>query len=113
PLYAGRRLHQVGTAGGANRVAHARPHVGQGQRQPRAAQLRYLCARDQTARRLNMPAASEVDVLIPVRNGARFLPTCLDSVFAQTLPARAVIVADDGSTDETAAVLAECAARRP
>jgi len=60
-----------------------------------------------------MPAAPEVDVLIPVRNGARFLRTCLDSVFAQTFAAHAVIVADDGSTDETAAILAEYVARRP
>jgi glycosyltransferase involved in cell wall biosynthesis len=60
-----------------------------------------------------MPAASDVDVLIPVRNGARFLPACLDSVFAQTFPPRAVIVADDGSTDETANILAAYAGRRP
>ena len=59
-----------------------------------------------------MPAPAEVDVLIPVRDGARFLRACLDSVFAQTLPAHAVIVADDGSTDETASILAEYAARR-
>lgn len=55
----------------------------------------------------------DVDVLIPVRNGARFLPVCLDSVFAQTLPARAVIVVDDGSMDETPRILADYAARRP
>jgi len=60
-----------------------------------------------------VPANPEVDVLIPVRNGARFLRPCLDSVFAQTRPARAVIVADDGSTDETADILAEYSARRP
>jgi len=55
----------------------------------------------------------DVDVLIPVRNGARFLSACLDSVFAQSSPARAVIVVDDGSTDETPRVLAEYAACRP
>jgi len=54
-----------------------------------------------------MISAFDVDVLIPVRDGARFLPACLDSVFAQTLPARAVIVVDDGSTDETPRILAE------
>jgi len=59
-----------------------------------------------------MPAPPDVDVLIPVRDGARFLPACLDSVFAQTLPARAVIVVDDGSTDATPDVLADYAARR-
>jgi glycosyltransferase involved in cell wall biosynthesis len=60
-----------------------------------------------------MPASPDVDVLIPVRNGARFLPACLDSVFAQTSPARAVIVVDDGSTDATPRILAAYAERRP
>jgi glycosyltransferase involved in cell wall biosynthesis len=60
-----------------------------------------------------MPEATNVDVLIPVRNGARFLPACLDGVFAQTLTPRAVIVVDDGSTDATPGILAEYAARRP
>ncbi len=55
----------------------------------------------------------DVDVLIPVRNGARFLPACLDSVFAQTLLPRAVIVVDDGSTDETPRILNDYGARRP
>ncbi len=60
-----------------------------------------------------MSPSPDVDVLIPVRDGARFLRACLDSVFAQTLPARAVIVADDGSTDGTAHILSEYASRRP
>jgi glycosyltransferase involved in cell wall biosynthesis len=60
-----------------------------------------------------MGRLSDVDVLIPVRNGARFLPDCLDSVFAQTFPAHAVIVVDDGSTDETPRVLDSYATRWP
>jgi glycosyltransferase involved in cell wall biosynthesis len=55
----------------------------------------------------------DVDVVIPVRNGARFLPACLDSVIAQTYPPRAIIVVDDGSTDATPQVLSEFARRRP
>jgi glycosyltransferase involved in cell wall biosynthesis len=55
----------------------------------------------------------DVDVLIPVRDGARFLPACLDSAFAQTFPPRAVIVVDDGSTDETPHILAGYATRWP
>ena len=54
----------------------------------------------------------EVDVLIPVRDGARFLPACLDSVFAQTLAPRSVIVADDGSSDATPDILAAYGTRR-
>ena len=46
-----------------------------------------------------------VDVIVPVRNGSRFLGACLDSVRAQTRAPRAVIVVDDGSTDGTAAMV--------
>jgi glycosyltransferase involved in cell wall biosynthesis len=55
----------------------------------------------------------DVDVVIPVRDGARFLPACLDSVIAQTHPPRAIIVVDDGSTDATPQVLSEYAGRWP
>jgi glycosyltransferase involved in cell wall biosynthesis len=54
-----------------------------------------------------------VDVVIPVRNGARFLKSCLDSVMAQTRAPRAVIVVDDGSTDGTAAIASSCMERWP
>jgi glycosyltransferase involved in cell wall biosynthesis len=46
-----------------------------------------------------------VDVVIPVRDGARYLAGCLDSVKAQTRRVRAAIVVDDGSTDATPAIL--------
>ena len=52
-----------------------------------------------------------VDVVIPVRDGARFLPACLDSVLAQTFPINRIIVVDDGSTDDTAGVIADYARR--
>lgn len=45
-----------------------------------------------------------VSVIIPVYNGAHFLPDALESVAAQDYRPFEVIVADDGSTDETAAV---------
>jgi glycosyltransferase involved in cell wall biosynthesis len=47
-----------------------------------------------------------VDVVIPVRDGARYLPACLDSVLAQTHPIDSIIVVDDGSRDETPAIIA-------
>lgn len=52
-----------------------------------------------------MPPAS-VSVIVPTFNYAHFLPAALDSVFAQTLPPREVVVVDDGSTDATPQVLA-------
>jgi glycosyltransferase involved in cell wall biosynthesis len=54
-----------------------------------------------------------VDVVIPVRDGARFLPACLDSVLAQTFPPRRILVVDDGSTDDTPAVVRGYASRAP
>jgi glycosyltransferase involved in cell wall biosynthesis len=46
-----------------------------------------------------------VDVVIPVRNGDRFIKACLDSVKAQTRAPRAIVVVDDGSMDGTAAIV--------
>jgi glycosyltransferase involved in cell wall biosynthesis len=54
-----------------------------------------------------------VDVVIPVRDGARYLRPCLDSVMAQTRPVRAAIAVDDGSTDATPDILADYRRRWP
>ncbi|GMV97251.1 MAG: glycosyltransferase family 2 protein [Phycisphaerae bacterium] len=51
----------------------------------------------------------DISVIIPAYNAARWLGRALDSVVAQTLRPREVIVVDDGSTDETAAVAARYA----
>ena len=45
-------------------------------------------------------ASAKFSVIIPVRNGARTLATCLEHVLALKEPCR-VMVVDDGSTDET------------
>lgn len=45
-----------------------------------------------------------VSVLCPVRNGARYLAEALASALAQTLPADEVVVVDDGSSDDSAAI---------
>jgi glycosyltransferase involved in cell wall biosynthesis len=47
----------------------------------------------------------DVTVVVPVRNGARYVSAALDSVLAQVPAPRQVVVVDDGSTDGTAAVL--------
>ncbi len=50
--------------------------------------------------------AATVGVVITTYNHARFLPDSLASVARQTRPADAVIVVDDGSSDDPAAVVA-------
>ena len=55
----------------------------------------------------------QVSVIIPVRNAARHLRECLDSVLSQTLRDIEVICADDGSEDASLAILEEYAAADP
>ena len=47
----------------------------------------------------------DVSVVVPVRDGARYLATALDSVLDQVPAPREVVVVDDGSTDDTPAVM--------
>jgi glycosyltransferase involved in cell wall biosynthesis len=55
----------------------------------------------------------EVAIVIPCHGYARFLPDAVASAAAQTWPALHVVVVDDGSPDDTAAVARELAARFP
>ncbi|MEZ4726589.1 MAG: glycosyltransferase family A protein [Caldilineaceae bacterium] len=48
-----------------------------------------------------------ISVIMPVYNGACYLGAALASVFAQSYQPLEVIVVDDGSTDESAAVVAQ------
>ncbi|MCU0760470.1 MAG: glycosyltransferase [Steroidobacteraceae bacterium] len=47
-----------------------------------------------------------VTVIVPVYNGARFLPQAIDSILAQGYPCLEIIVVDDGSTDDLERVVA-------
>lgn len=48
---------------------------------------------------------ASIDVIIPVYNGAKFVFEAINSAATQTLPPKSIIVVDDGSTDETPAVI--------
>lgn len=52
-----------------------------------------------------------VSVLLPIRDGARFLAQALDSLIAQQSIAFEIIAIDDGSRDETPSILARYAAQ--
>ena len=54
-----------------------------------------------------------VSILVPALNVARLLPRCLDSLLAQTHRPLEIIVVDDGSTDDSAAVIDRYAALHP
>jgi len=49
-------------------------------------------------------ACADVSVIIPVYNAAPWLTATLESVLGQSAPPRQVIVVDDGSTDQSAAI---------
>lgn len=60
------------------------------------------------------PVGSRVDdlltIIVPAYNAAKYLPTCLESLYAQTRKA-CILIANDGSTDDTAAIAAAAARR--
>jgi len=56
---------------------------------------------------------ADVSVVIPTYNGASFIREALESVFAQTLLPKEIIVVDDASTDETQAIVSSMIATSP
>ena len=47
----------------------------------------------------------KVSVILPVYNGERYLEKCMDDILGQSLPEIEVLCIDDGSTDQTFAIL--------
>jgi glycosyltransferase involved in cell wall biosynthesis len=61
-----------------------------------------------------MPSSPpKVSIGLPVYNGARYLREALDSILAQTFRDFELIICDNASTDATAAICADYAARDP
>jgi glycosyltransferase involved in cell wall biosynthesis len=58
-----------------------------------------------------MPGNSTVSILLPVFNGCRYLPEQLQSVLDQTWHGFEFLVHDDGSSDKSADILKDLAAR--
>lgn len=54
-----------------------------------------------------MSSSPKISVIIPVYNVAPYLRECLDSVVHQTLRDIEIICINDGSTDNSGAILAE------
>lgn len=60
-----------------------------------------------------MTSPPPLTVLMPVRNGARHVREAIDSVLAQSFGDFELVVVDDGSADETPAILTDYAVRDP
>lgn len=58
-----------------------------------------------------LPRTPAVSIIVPAHNYGRFLPDALDSVLGQTFEDWECLVVDDGSTDDTAAVVRAYEAR--
>jgi glycosyltransferase involved in cell wall biosynthesis len=57
-----------------------------------------------------MPTSPTVSIIIPVRNRPVLIRRAIETCLAQTRPAEQIVVVDDGSTDDTAAVVEELSA---
>ena len=54
-----------------------------------------------------------VDVVIPTFNSSQFIKECVNSVLGQTHPVNNIFISDDGSTDDTTAVVNALAQNNP
>lgn len=55
----------------------------------------------------------KISVILPVYNVAADLPRCIDSILAQTYPNIEIVTVDDGSPDNSGAILDDYAAKYP
>ena len=59
----------------------------------------------------NVDKKTKVAIVVPVYNVAPYLNECLDSILTQTYTNFTVFAVDDGSTDESGAILDEWASK--
>ena len=52
-----------------------------------------------------------ISIIVPVYNAEKFLHRCIDSIVAQTYTDWELLLIDDGSTDDSAAICDEYAAK--
>ncbi len=57
--------------------------------------------------------ATRLSVVVPFHNVERYVQACLDSLFAQTRPIDEIVMVDDRSTDDTAAIVERAARSHP
>lgn len=88
-----------------------RPLAGQAEQLPACPAVCNGCSAGLSPRRNSDPATA-VSVIVPCHNYGRYLAQCLDSILLQDHAPAHVIVVDDASTDDTAAVCARYADRR-
>jgi glycosyltransferase involved in cell wall biosynthesis len=75
------------------------------------ARLRKSVRRNVLSSAGSMPGEPRVTIAMPVRNAQAYLREALDSVLAQTFDAWELVAIDDASTDDSATILREYAAR--
>lgn len=51
----------------------------------------------------------EISVIVPIYNAGKYLRQCVDSILAQTMPGIEIVLVNDGSTDDSPAIVDEYA----
>ena len=54
---------------------------------------------------------AKISIIVPVYNTAKYLERCIDSIVAQTYADWELLLIDDGSTDDSAIICDEYAAK--
>ena len=72
-----------------------------------------MCDSSTTSRAAGAKAEKLVSIVLPIYNGEKYMRESIDSVLAQTYQNWELLIIDDGSTDRTAEIATDYAARDP